>query len=91
VKNARSLDLLRRVSERVAARGWRVENVDSTVCGEAAAGAAHGDHAAEIAEAIGIGIDGVSVKATTTEKMGAVGREEACGHGGRDRGRRDEE
>ena len=76
-KDARSLDLLRRVAERVAGRGWRVENVDSTVLAEKPRLAPHMEPMRRnIAAAIGIDIGTVSVKATTMEKMGDVGREE---------------
>ena len=60
-----------------AERGWRVGNVDATVIGERPK---VGPHAAAIRAALaadlGVEVDAVSVKATTTEKLGFTGREE---------------
>ena len=39
-------------------------------------GAAHRDHAGLIAEDLGVAVDQVNVKATTTERLGFTGREE---------------
>ena len=65
----------------VADRGLRVINVDSTVIAQAPKMAPHVDAMRQhIAEDLGIGMDRVSVKATTTEKLGFTGRGEgiAC-------------
>ena len=76
-KDADSLDLLRQVIARLAARGWRVGNVDATVMAEAPRLAPHiADMRARLAEALGVTPEAVSVKATTVEGLGAIGRGE---------------
>jgi 2-C-methyl-D-erythritol 2,4-cyclodiphosphate synthase len=76
-KGACSLDLLKIVAGRLAARGARIVNVDSTVLAEAPKLAPHvGAMRARMAKAMGIAADCVSVKATTLEKLGALGRGE---------------
>lgn len=73
--------LLREVRRQVAERGLRVMNVDSTIIAQAPKMAPHvGTMRQHIAEDLGIPIDRVSVKATTTEKLGFAGRKEgiAC-------------
>ncbi len=58
-------------------RGYRVVNVDSSLCLEAPKIKKYsGDMRAVIAAILEIGAEDVSVKATTTETMGFVGREE---------------
>jgi len=76
-KDARSLDLLKNVAERLGSKGMRVINVDSTVIAESPKLVPYTDAMrANIAGMLRIAVDRVSVKATTTEKMGALGREE---------------
>jgi 2-C-methyl-D-erythritol 2,4-cyclodiphosphate synthase len=76
-KGARSVDLLRAVAERLKAAGWRVANVDATVLAEAPRLAPHVPRMrASMAAAMGVAADQVSVKATTVEGMGALGRRE---------------
>jgi len=61
----------------VAERGWRVGNVDATVIGERPKVGPHAAAMREImAHDLGVAIDVVSVKATTTEKLGFTGREQ---------------
>jgi len=61
----------------VAARGFTISNIDCTIICEAPK---IGPHAAtmraEIARLTGIALDRVSVKATTSEKLGFTGRGE---------------
>ncbi|NOR63045.1 MAG: bifunctional 2-C-methyl-D-erythritol 4-phosphate cytidylyltransferase/2-C-methyl-D-erythritol 2,4-cyclodiphosphate synthase [Rhodobacteraceae bacterium] len=68
---------LRKAVERVAARGFTISNIDCTIICEAPK---IGPHAAtmraEIARLTGIALDRVSVKATTSEKLGFTGRKE---------------
>jgi len=74
-KNASSIGMLRLVAARLQARGWQVVNVDSTVQAEAPRLAPHIPRMRTcIAEALGIDVARISVKATTTEGLGAVGR-----------------
>lgn len=76
-KDADSLDLLRRVAGLVAGDGWGVENVDATLLAEAPRIRPHVDAMRRtIASALEVPVDAVSVKATTTEGIGFVGRGE---------------
>lgn len=76
-KGADSRALLREVLAKVAARGFRVGNVDATVVAQAPRLAAHIPLMREnIAADLGLPLDAVSVKATTTEKLGFSGRGE---------------
>jgi 2-C-methyl-D-erythritol 2,4-cyclodiphosphate synthase len=76
-RDARSLDLLRQVADMVRRRGYRVGNCDSTVVAESPRLAPHIDAMRQgLAGALGIQVAQVSVKATTAEKLGALGRGE---------------
>lgn len=67
--------LLRRVAEQLKDRNWRVGNVDATLIAQAPKMAPHiARMTAHIADDLGIAIDRVNVKATTTEKLGFTGR-----------------
>ena len=69
--------LLRRVAEQLRERGWRVGNVDATLIAQAPKMAPHiARMTAHIADDLGIALDRVNVKATTTEKLGFTGRGE---------------
>ncbi len=69
--------LLRRVRELVAAAGYVAVNVDATIIAERPRIAAHVEAMrANIAEDVGLALDAVNVKGTTTEKMGFTGRGE---------------
>lgn len=71
--------LLKRVCSLIADRGWRVGNIDITIALQAPKIGKLVPQMREcLAEVMGIGVDRVSVKATTTEKLGFVGREEGC-------------
>ncbi|MCG5524739.1 2-C-methyl-D-erythritol 2,4-cyclodiphosphate synthase [Ectothiorhodospira haloalkaliphila] len=76
-KGADSRDLLRRVMGQVRERGWRVGNVDATIAAQAPKMSPHVDRMrAHIAEDLGVEVEQVNVKATTTERLGFVGRKE---------------
>ena len=76
-KDADSLHLLRQVVARLDTLGWSIGNVDATVLAEAPKLAPHIPQMREaLAVAMGIEVGAVSVKATTVEKMGAIGRRE---------------
>ncbi len=78
---ADSRDLLRRVVTRVRDEGFSVVNVDTTIIAQAPKMAPHIDAIRlNIAEDLGVPASRVSVKATTTEKLGFTGRGEgiAC-------------
>lgn len=69
--------LLRRVAEQLQQRNWRVGNVDATIIAQAPKMAPHiARMTAHIADDLGIALDRVNVKATTTEKLGFTGRGE---------------
>jgi 2-C-methyl-D-erythritol 2,4-cyclodiphosphate synthase len=69
--------LLRRVTEQLRQRNWRVGNVDATIIAQAPKMAPHiARMTAHVADDLGIAIDRVNVKATTTEKLGFTGRSE---------------
>lgn len=76
-KNIDSKILLRRTVEIIATKGYTVGNIDATVCAERPKLKAHISAMQEcLAECMGIDSDAVSIKATTTEKLGFTGREE---------------
>ena len=69
--------LLKRCMELITAKGYAVVNVDSTICLEAPKVAPHLSlMTSTISGILGVTQDDVSIKATTTEKMGFAGREE---------------
>ena len=80
-KGADSLKLLRLVGQKVAARGYRVSNVDVTLIAQKPkVGMFIPKMAANIADALGLDPDRVNVKATTEEGLGFTGHMEgiAC-------------
>lgn len=73
-----SHEFLETVRDAIAAREFRVVNVDSTIMAEVPILAPHLDRMRErIAAVLGLGVDCVSVKATRGEKVGPEGRAEA--------------
>ncbi|MGM0614706.1 MAG: 2-C-methyl-D-erythritol 2,4-cyclodiphosphate synthase [Pseudomonadota bacterium] len=76
-QGADSRVLLRRVNALVNQAGWRLGNLDATLMAQAPKMAPH-IHAMRsvIAEDLEVGLDRVSVKATTTERLGFTGRGE---------------
>ncbi|HEV9037834.1 MAG TPA: 2-C-methyl-D-erythritol 2,4-cyclodiphosphate synthase [Puia sp.] len=69
--------LLSKTFEMVKASGWRVVNIDSTVTLEAPKIMKYAVAMREtMAGILGVGVGDISIKATTTEKMGFVGRGE---------------
>ena len=76
-KGIDSRELLRRVAGLVREEGYEPVNIDATIIAEAPRMAPHvAKMAANIAEDVGISVDAVNVKATTTEKLGFTGRGE---------------
>lgn len=76
-EGADSRALLRHVLSLVEAKGWKVENVDTTIIAQAPKMAPHIQRMREtIAADLKVELDQVNVKATTTEKLGFTGREE---------------
>lgn len=78
-KGADSKDLLRRVMDMLRADGWRLGNADITIALQAPKLRPFIDEMrATLAPILGVPVDAVSVKATTTERLGFVGRGEGC-------------
>jgi 2-C-methyl-D-erythritol 2,4-cyclodiphosphate synthase len=76
-KDADSAVLLQKVWEIVEAKGYRLGNVDCTIMAQRPKMAPHIETIrARIAELLKADVSQVNVKATTTEKLGFVGREE---------------
>jgi 2-C-methyl-D-erythritol 2,4-cyclodiphosphate synthase len=76
-KDASSIGLLKRVRAMLDGRGARITNVDATVACEAPKLSPHRDAMrVAVAKALKIGVEQVSIKATTNEGLGAVGRRE---------------
>lgn len=76
-KGAASHIFLRHAMERVAARGYRLANCDVTLVCERPKIGPHADAMrAALADIMGVPVDAVSVKATTSERLGFTGREE---------------
>ena len=76
-KNIDSRILMREVVRLVNNAGFRVGNIDATIIAQAPKMAPHiGNMVANIAGDLGVAINAVNVKATTTEKLGFAGRGE---------------
>lgn len=76
-KDVDSKILLKRTVGLIATKGYRVGNIDATICAERPKLKAHIPAIQEkLAEVMGTDTDDVSIKATTTEKLGFTGREE---------------
>ena len=76
-KGADSRTFLRHCNRLLRERGWKLGNADITVVCEQPKLGPHADAMrAALADELGIDIDAVSVKATTTERLGATGRGE---------------
>ncbi|MEY3947142.1 MAG: hypothetical protein RJB03_1848 [Bacteroidota bacterium] len=76
-KDIDSKILLKKSYDLIRSKGYSLVNVDSSLCLEAPKIKPHvAAMQAAIAEILELTIDDVSIKATTTEKMGFVGREE---------------
>jgi len=79
-KDANSLDLLRKVCRIIRRQGWEISNVDATVLAQEPKLAPYrGAIEQELASCMGISQNSVNLKATTTEKMGFIGRGEGMG------------
>lgn len=73
-KGADSIELLKHCCGLLSENGYRIVNVDSTICAQAPKLAPHIEKMRQtLADAMGIDISCVSVKATTEEKLGFTG------------------
>ncbi len=69
--------ILRDVVALLSEKGWKVGNIDATVCAEHPKLNPHiPAMKTAMAEVMGISPDDISIKATTTERLGFTGREE---------------
>jgi 2-C-methyl-D-erythritol 2,4-cyclodiphosphate synthase len=76
-KDIDSRELLREVARLVANEGFRIGNIDATLIAQAPKMAPHIPQMVQnIASDLGIAMNAVNVKATTTEKLGYTGRSE---------------
>lgn len=76
-KGVSSLRILMETAHLLEARGWAVGNIDASVIAEAPRLAPHrAEMEQRIADALSIEPDSVSIKATTSDKLGFTGRAE---------------
>lgn len=75
--NMDSKIILRKTIELIATKGYTLGNIDATICAERPKMNPHiPQMQACMAEVIGCSLDQISIKATTTERLGFTGREE---------------
>lgn len=75
--NIDSKILLAKTIELIAIKGYKLGNIDCTICAEAPKLNPHIPQMQKtLAKVMGVDIDDVSIKATTTEKLGFTGRQE---------------
>lgn len=76
-RDADSIDLLRQVTKLIAAAGCRIVNIDTTVMAQQPRMTPRvPEMRKRLAQALGVPVGAVSVKATTTDGLGAIGRAE---------------
>ncbi len=76
-KNADSKQLLKETCKIIASEGYTISNIDTTICLEQPKMKPHINQMKVcLSEVMGIPKEDISIKATTTEKLGFVGREE---------------
>ncbi len=69
--------ILKKTIELIATKGYRLVNIDATICAERPKMNPHiPAMQACMAQVIGCDVDAISIKATTTEKLGFTGRQE---------------
>ena len=69
--------ILKKTIELIAAKGYRLVNIDATICAERPKMNPHIPQMQQVmAQVIGCDTDAISIKATTTEKLGFTGRQE---------------
>jgi 2-C-methyl-D-erythritol 2,4-cyclodiphosphate synthase len=77
IRGVSSLEILRHVATVAAQKNARLVNVDATVLAEAPKISPHiSAMQKKIADALGVKADAISIKATTNEGLGAIGRGE---------------
>ena len=69
--------ILRKTIDLIATKGYRLVNIDATICAERPKMNPHIPHMQQtMASVIGCDVAAISIKATTTEKLGFTGRQE---------------
>lgn len=69
--------LLEKTIKLLAVKGWKVGNIDATICAEKPKINPHISAMQQcLASIMNVSVDDVSIKATTTERLGFTGREE---------------
>jgi 2-C-methyl-D-erythritol 2,4-cyclodiphosphate synthase len=69
--------ILKKTIELIATKGYRLVNIDATICAERPKMNPHISQMQQtMAQVIGCDVDAISIKATTTEKLGFTGRQE---------------
>ena len=69
--------LLKKTVDLIATKGYKIGNIDATICAERPKINPHVPNMkACLAQVMGIDEDDISIKATTTERLGFTGREE---------------
>jgi 2-C-methyl-D-erythritol 2,4-cyclodiphosphate synthase len=77
-KNVSSLKLLAEIKDKLAVNGWQINNIDATVIAEKPHLREYIDIMRErLQQTLGIPLGQVSVKASTANRVGALGKEEA--------------
>lgn len=75
--NVDSKILLKKIAEMLGEKGYSIGNIDAAICAEQPKMNPHIPNMQKtLSKIMGIDIDCISIKATTSEKMGFVGREE---------------
>jgi len=76
-KDISSLALLERIRDKLTESGWQIENVDATIIAEQPRLSGFiGGMRKQLSQALGITLNQVSVKASTSARLGLVGRGE---------------
>jgi 2-C-methyl-D-erythritol 2,4-cyclodiphosphate synthase len=79
LEDASSIDLLRRAWSGLAAQGWSIVNVDAVVVMQEPRISPHREAMRDsLAAALGVDLDRVTVRASTTDMLGFVGRAEGA-------------
>lgn len=76
-KDISSLILLARIKDELTENGWQVNNIDTTIVAEKPKLSDYiGRMRRQLSQTLGIDIDQLSVKASTSDKLGSIGRGE---------------
>ncbi len=76
-KDISSLLLLARIKDELTENGWQVNNIDTTIVAEKPKLSDYiGRMRRQLSRTLGIDIDQISVKASTSDKLGSIGRGE---------------